>query len=106
MSSFRLPPVTGSFVATGSSAAFAPSNVGDGPATMNLAVWGVFVGTVIVQKSFDGGTTWIQTTANGVATHSLTTPAAETDAEWESNVLWRMTCSAFTSGTINYRISQ
>lgn len=95
-------PVSGSFSATGSSTAFSPIP-GRG---FNLSVWGTFVGTVIVERSFDSGTTWLPLTASGVSLFNFVAPASEITEEPEYGVQYRFRCSAFGSGTINYRISQ
>ena len=72
----------------------------------NFSLWGVFSATANLQKSFDGGTTWIiARDVNGVA---MTLTAADTRVieEVEPGVLYQVACSAFTSGTINYRVSE
>lgn len=93
---------TGSFTGTGNGTAVALS-----PGGANLAIWGTFVGTVVAEKSFDSGSTWIAASYPAISTAiSLTAPAAITVEEPERGVQWRVRCSAYTSGTINYRISQ
>jgi hypothetical protein len=73
----------------------------------NVAVWGVFVGTVTVLTSFDGGTTWIpvvnKRTGNVI---TFTTPGAIQEDEVEPGVLYALQMTAYTSGTANYRISE
>lgn len=68
-----------------------------------------YVGTVQIERSFDGGATWIvgNTTIDGtLAQYSAGTPVNITFGEPEKNVLWRANCTAYTSGLINYRFSQ
>ena len=91
--------VSGTFAATGTSAN-APF-IGK----FNFALWGVFVGTVNLQKSYDGGTTWI--IARDMNGNAMTLTAADTRVieEDEPGVLYDVNCSAYTSGTVNYRIS-
>lgn len=78
----------------------------------NLAMWGTFSGTVQVEKSYDGGTTWItvaRDVAGTPASYVLAFTAASinlTLCEVEPSVCWRLRCTAFTSGTLNYRLSQ
>lgn len=72
----------------------------------NVSGWGTFVGTVQLQRSFDSGVTWLPQTLLGAATNSWTAPFSEKITETESGVLYRLACTAYTSGTINYRISQ
>lgn len=94
--------VAATFTATGVSASFAPvSRRG-----FNVSLWGTFVGAVRLERSFDGGTTWLPLTAAGIALYAWTAPASEIAEEPETGVIYRLSCTAFTSGTINYRVSQ
>lgn len=68
-----------------------------------------FVGTVQIERSFDGGNTFVVCNVGGagmLAQFSAGTPVSVTFGEPEKNVLYRLNCIAYTSGTINYRISQ
>ena len=68
-----------------------------------------YSGTVQIERSFDGGQTWIvhNTTVWGtVASFNAGTPVSITVGEPERMSLWRVNCIAYTSGTINYRVSQ
>jgi hypothetical protein len=99
--------VTGSLTATGSSAAFVMDANKNWGAALNAVLWGTFVGTMQLQRSFDGGTTWVPACTDQVGTAAnYTAPAAVVFQECERTVLWRWTCTAFTSGTINYRLSR
>lgn len=91
--------VAGTFTAVGSSAALAVRN------DFNISFWGTFTGTVRIERSFDNGTTYLPLTALGTSI-TFTAPATEIFSEPEFGVKYRVTCSAYTSGTINYRISQ
>jgi hypothetical protein len=65
--------------------------------------------TVQLERSFDGGSTWIVCNIGGsgtLAQWTAGTPVSLTFGEPERNVLYRLNCIAYTSGTINYRISQ
>lgn len=94
--------VSGTFTSTGTSPAFTPR-----PQYMfNVSLWGTFVGTVSLERSFDLGTTWLPLTANGVSIESFTAPCSEQLQEDELKVQYRFNCTAYTSGTINYRLSQ
>jgi hypothetical protein len=96
-------PVTGAFSGAGqNSAVFTPIE-GRG---FNITLYGTFVGTVVLQRSTDGGTTWLPVTAGGVAIYSWTAPGSESAEESQSGVQYRLTCSAWTSGAPTYRISQ
>ena len=68
----------------------------------------VFSGTVQIERSFDGGLTWIITNIGGtgvLAQYSAGTPVSLTFGEPERGTLYRFNCSAYASGTINYRMS-
>jgi hypothetical protein len=65
--------------------------------------------TVQLERSFDGGLTWIICNVGGsgqLAQWATGTPVNITFGEPEKNVLYRLNCIAYSSGTINYRISQ
>lgn len=94
--------ITGSFTATGQSAW---ANVRPGP--FRIALQGTFTATARLELSFDGGTTAIAVARDATGSNaSYTAPMALTSTEYETGVLYRWNCTAFTSGTVNYRISQ
>ena len=95
-------PVTGTFTATGQSASFPPFAGSD----FNVSLWGTFVASIQLERSFDNGTTWLPVTAGGSALYAFTAPASEIATEPEQGVIYRWNCTAFTSGTVNYRISR
>jgi hypothetical protein len=87
---------SGSFVATGTSSTF-PDGYPFG-----VQISGTFVGTVVLERSLDDGTTWIQPTlANGLVS-SWTAPASQDFEVGEFGNVYRFRCTAYTSGTINY----
>ena len=94
--------LAGTFTGTGQSAAIELA----GP--FNLSLWGG-VSTVQLERSFDGGATFIPVTLPNVATLAAFTSSAAgisfTHAEPEPGVLWRLNCTAYTSET-SYRLSQ
>lgn len=94
-------PVTGTFVATGRSAVFSP-RAGRG---FNVEVRGTFVGSVQMERSFDG-TNWTPMTAAGTQLYAWTAPASEQAQEDEVGPQYSLNCTAYTSGTVTYRISQ
>jgi hypothetical protein len=65
-------------------------------------------GTVQLERSFDGGSTWIVCNigASGTLAQWTAGPISITFGEPEKNVLYRLNTIAYTSGQINYRISQ
>ena len=85
-----------------------------GPGSFMFMLSGTFVGTVVLEVSWNGGTTWIPLSIPWVAFSavSLTAPGCVTlfmatdmgDAGAPAQI--RARCSAYTSGTINWRISQ
>lgn len=70
-----------------------------GPGYFSLSIWGTFSASVVVQRTFDG-TTWLD-----VAT--FTEPTEEGGYE-PTGAVYRagVKTGAFTSGTVNVRISQ
>ena len=65
--------------------------------------------TVQLEKSFDGGATWIVgslSNSGTLAQWTTGTPVSITFGEPERNVNYRLNCIAYTSGTITYRVSQ
>lgn len=68
--------------------------------------------TVRLERSFDGGVTWVTCGIGGgypaifvLGAASLTSPVSVVAAEPERQVAYRLNCTAYTSGTINYRMS-
>lgn len=69
----------------------------------------LYVATLQIERTFDGGSTWILCNVGGggaLAQWAAGTPVSFTFGEPERQVLYRLNCIAFTSGVINYRISQ
>lgn len=102
---------TGATPSTGISPTFWPlstdrrsSDGGD----FNVSVYGTYTtATVVLEKTFDGGTTWLQAnTAAGVAV-SFTAPGTFRMTETEKGVGYRLRCSVYTTvTTLLGRISQ
>lgn len=68
-----------------------------------------FSATVQLERSFDGGNTFLVCnigTGGTLAQWMGAGPIGLTFGEPEKNVLYRFNCTAYSSGTINYRISQ
>lgn len=73
----------------------------------NFALWGTFSATIQLEKSFDGGSTWLVCCEDTYGTAAAyTAPVNLSGYEPEYGVLYRWNCTAYTSGTVNYRISQ
>lgn len=68
-----------------------------------------FDATVQIERSFDGGATFLACNIGGngqVASYVDLTTVQLTFGEPEKNVLYRLNCLEYTAGTINYRFSQ
>ncbi len=65
--------------------------------------------TIRIERSFDGGTTWYVAGVGGGGQQAIYNTANQdvsvTVDEPEKGVLYRLNCSAWTSGTINFRVS-
>lgn len=98
--------VTDTFTATGQSATFQPQPSAGYPfKTFNVTLWGTFVATIVLKRSFDQGVVWHPITAAGTAIYVWTTPCSESVDEGEIPVLYRLECTSYTSGTgANYRL--
>ena len=67
---------------------------------------GTFTATAQLECSYDGGSTWIPAsldTSGDAASYS--TPVSLTGFEPEKGIYYRVNCTAYTSGTINVRLS-
>lgn len=71
----------------------------------NVTVWGTFVASYVIERSF-GGSTWHQLTDGGVPVYALAAAVSEMLEEPEPGVSYRLRVTAYTSGTLNYRLSQ
>ena len=86
-------PLTGSFTAVGQSASI--------PCDTNWDFYtqGTWTGTVRIERSYDSGSTW-QPYKTVVSKDNKN--AVESGEEQEAEVLYRIACTAFTSGTCEY----
>jgi len=100
----RVVTVSGTFAATGQSAAFRPL-----PGTFSMWLQGG-VGTVKLERSTDLGTTWIDVNSDAIGTVASwalnTTEVSQLVDEPEIGAQYRFNCTAYTSGTITYRLGQ
>ncbi len=95
-------PVSGSLSAGGLTPSFLPL----AGRAFNISLWGSFVASVELRRSFDKGATWLPITASGVQLYAWTAPASESAQEDEVGVLYCLDCTSFVSGLVNYRVSQ
>jgi hypothetical protein len=104
------PLATGTITASALISQGIPASTGSSLAkaflgAFNLAMWGTFAGTILVEKTYDSGTTWItvsQDVAGTPASYALNLTAGSinlTLCEVETQVAWRIRCTTFTSGT-------
>lgn len=97
--------VTGAFTATGQSATYTPAVLlRDG--MFNVTLYGTFVASVQLERTFDNGSNWHAMTAAGTPIYVWTDEASEQAQETEPGVRYRLNCTAYTSGTVTYRISE
>lgn len=100
-------PVTGTFTATGQSSSFQPTIRDRSWGQMNISASGTFVATVQIERSFDAGSNWFVCSSDGAGTAAAYTAPFSVVAEENSNgAIYRLNCTAYTSGTVTYRISQ
>ncbi len=69
---------------------------------------GSWAGTVRLERSFDGGTTWVVAGVGGggqQASWNTGTDLSFVVGEPERGVLYRLNCTSWVSGTINWRFS-
>lgn len=101
--------VAGQFTATGQSAIAALYGAFNVLIYANSGPNGAWTGSVQLERSFDGGTTWIVCgDALGTSNQAIYATGKDVSrvfAEPERGVLYRLDCTAYTSGTINYRLS-
>lgn len=65
----------------------------------NLSLSGFGSGTVAVERSFDDGATWM-------TVESFTSDAERIGKEPENKIVYRLSCTSYSSGTLSYRISR
>lgn len=93
---------TGTFTAAGNGTPVQLVRGGD----FNVSLAGTFVANVVPEKSFDGGTTWVPFAYIDGTAISWTAPMSTILTEAERGGFWRLRCSAFTSGTVSWRLGQ
>jgi hypothetical protein len=95
-----ITPVTGTFNGLGTSLTLIPRAM----RSFNIFLWGTFAATVVLERSFDGGTTWLPLRVGPAYSYSV--PISDTFQDGEYGNQYRFRCSSYVSGAINYRISQ
>lgn len=109
--------LSGSFTGTGQSSPYRPpvasrdTNTGQ----FNVFLYGTAVATVQLERSYDAGGTWFVTavastsapiqTNKWVYDSGTLASISSVIEEPEQGILYRLNCTAYTSGTLNYRVS-
>jgi len=100
----RAVAVSGTFTGTGQSSAFLP-NPGSFSVTLSSGV-----ATVKLERSADTGSTWIDVSSDALGTVASwsvnSTEVAVIVDEPEAGCHFRLNCTAYTSGTVTYRLGQ
>lgn len=92
-------------------AEFTLNGVGAGPwvpgliGSFNAMVWGVFVGSIVLEATFDGGATAFAVKDEDGAPYSMSAPDLVAVRQDEPGVLHRMRAVAWTSGAAQCRLS-
>lgn len=93
--------VQGAFTGTGQSESV------DLYGPFNLSFWGEFIATAQLERSFDNGITWIACARDATGTvAAYNTAISLVGDEYETKIKYRLNCISYTSGAMNYRISQ
>jgi hypothetical protein len=72
----------------------------------NLAVYGTFSGSIVAEKSFDAGTTYIAALDQAGIAITFSAAGARALFEPEAGMLWRLRAATLSSGTPGARVSQ
>jgi len=92
--------VSGTFAGTGNSTT--AQFIGQ----FNVSLWGTFTATVIIERSFDGGVTFLPLPTDTIGTqNAYTAPVTLTVNEPEPGAIYRLRCSSFGAGPVNYRMA-
>lgn len=101
---------TGATPATGISGTFTPNIDARSSRAgwFNVSCYGTFTtATLVLERSFDGGTTWLQAYDEAGNAITFTAAGAKKVRELEAGVYYRLRCSVYTTVTSLYgRISQ
>lgn len=72
----------------------------------NISIQGTFDATFVIERSLDDGDAWEELTAQGVTISTYTDEMSESFYEPEPQALYRIRCSAYTSGAALIRIGK
>ncbi len=96
--------VNGTFNSTGNSAAYTPLEEDGQPLPFRVRLSGTFVATVVLQSSTDGGSGWHTETREDGSAYSWAGAVNVTAYPVGSGILYRLSCTSYTSGTVTYRL--
>jgi len=101
-----LSALTGSFTSSTQSNAFVPG-VGQRSTTnaFNITLSNTFTATVALERQFPNTSAWYPVTYPDGTAVAWTTPVSTSWEDPEQGVSYRLNCT-YTSGTVDYRISQ
>lgn len=99
---------TGTFTAAGASpTTIRPLPSADGLTRFNVTLVGTFVATVALERLLPGETTWAPVASDSYGgTTSMSAPVSFMVMDPEAGVIYRLNCTSWTSGTVNWRMSQ
>lgn len=86
------------------SAAGASASSFSAQGTFNLSLWGTFSATMVLERTFDG-VTWLPYTYVDGTPLVFRLPVSTTIDEPEEGIRYRLRCTSYTSGTVNWRMS-
>jgi hypothetical protein len=72
----------------------------------NIYLYGTFTATATLQRSFDGGTTWLSAAKPDLTAAAFTAPVNFSANEPRASTIYSWLISGFGSGSISYRFEQ
>ena len=97
--------VSGEFTGTGTSLTWEAYN------TFTISISGFGEGTIVLQRSFDDGATWLSVESftadfEGIVLETGYRELVSSGRFHRKTLLYRFNCTAYTSGTLLYRAGQ
>lgn len=97
--------VSGTFTEEESSDSFTPASQYR-RGRFNVSIWGTFAATVVLERSFDDGVTWLVCSKPDLTDAEFSSTVTFAVEEPEADIYYRLTCTTFSNGTVNYRMSR
>lgn len=101
MATFAGQTVSGSLSADGPSSSFQP--VANKP--FNVFITGGFTATVTLQRTYDGGATWLDCSKPDLSVAAFTAATNFVVDEPEAGVLYRVNVASYSGSPVGYRFS-